>query len=207
MSALYRKTVIWAGITLAAYLIFFFFFDKPIDLWAHANWAETGIFQAGTYISYLADGSFLWLAVALCFILILIIDPSIRKQWSKILLYICICFAVSIVIGEGLKYLLARYRPVMLFDHDLYGLHFFSADWNINSTPSDHTIRAFSIFTALALYYRRLAVLFIAVAVLVGLSRIAVTAHYLSDVIFGAYIGIFTSLWVNKKYFHGKKAV
>lgn len=49
--------------------------------------------------------------------------------------------------------------------------------------------------------YRRFAVVFISIATLIGASRVAVTAHYPSDVVFGAFIGIFTALWVYKHFF------
>ena len=90
----------------------------------------------------------------------------------------------------------------MLFEYDLYGLHFFSAEWALNSTPSGHTLRAFSLLTALSMLYRRFTILFISIAVLVGASRVAVTAHYPSDVIFGAFIGILTALWTYKHFFN-----
>ena len=42
--------------------------------------------------------------------------------------------------------------------------------------------------------YRRFAVVFISIAILIGVSRVIVTAHYPSDVVFGAFIGVFTAL-------------
>jgi membrane-associated phospholipid phosphatase len=89
----------------------------------------------------------------------------------------------------------------MLFEHNLYGMHFFSSEWLLNSTPSGHSLRAFSVFTALSLLYRRFTVVFISVAVLIGASRVVVTAHYPSDVVFGAFIGIFTAAWTYKYFF------
>jgi membrane-associated phospholipid phosphatase len=109
--------------------------------------------------------------------------------------------AIAIIIGDGLKYLLGRHRPVMLFDHNLYGLKFFSSEWALNSSPSGHTIRAFSLLTALSMVYRRFTVVFILIALLIGASRVAVTAHYPSDVLFGALIGILTSVWTYQYFF------
>ena len=109
---------------------------------------------------------------------------------AKFLLYVCISCAIAIVIGEGLKYLLARHRPVMLFKDKLYGLSYLSSEWAYNSTPSGHTLRAFSILTALSLRFRRLMPVFITLAVLIGLSRVAVTDHYPSDVLAGTFLGI-----------------
>ena len=49
--------------------------------------------------------------------------------------------------------------------------------------------------------YRRFTAVFISIALLIGVSRIVVTAHYPSDVVFGAFIGIFTALWTYKYFF------
>jgi membrane-associated phospholipid phosphatase len=201
MEDLFKKTAVTAGITAIIYLVLFSFFDKSIHLWVHNNYSNTWLFQSGSYISYLARGEYIRLGIALCFILTLISDPDIKRRWTKYLIYICISGSIAIIIGDGLKYLLGRYRPIMLFEHNLYGLHFFSSEWALNSTPSGHTVRAFSLLTAASLLYRRFTVVFISVAVLIGASRVAVTAHYTSDVLFGAFIGIFTAAWTYKYFF------
>jgi membrane-associated phospholipid phosphatase len=201
IEGLLRKTIFSAVIASVAYLVLFIYFDRTIDLWIHNNFSNTWLPHVGSYISYLADGSFVRLGIAFCFILVLISDYRLKKRRSKVLLYICICVAISIIIGDGLKYLLGRHRPVMLFDHNLYGLHFFSSEWALNSSPSGHTIRAFSLLTALSMLYRRFTVVFILIALLIGASRVAVTAHYPSDVLFGAFIGIFTAVWTYQYFF------
>jgi membrane-associated phospholipid phosphatase len=211
MENLSKKTAVAAGITFAIYLILFFLVDRAVALWVHKNWVNTWVFQLGAYISYLAQGNFVKLGLALGFILIIIVDPELKKNWTRSLLYICTAGAIAIISGDGLKYLLGRYRPIMLFEQNLYGLHFFSSKWALNSTPSGHTVRAFSLLTALSLLHRRFAVVFLSVATLIGASRVAVTDHYPSDVLFGAFIGIFTALWTYKHFFlkdmEGKKVI
>jgi membrane-associated phospholipid phosphatase len=201
MENLFKKTAITAGITGIIYLLLFVFFDRAVDLWLHNNYSNTWLTQSGTYISYLANGEFVTLGLAIGFILIIIIDPGLTRRWTKNLVFICISGSIAIIIGEGLKYLLGRYRPIMLFEDNLYGLHFFSSKWALNSTPSGHTVRAFSLLTALSLLYRRFTVVFISVAGLIGASRVVVTAHYPSDVLFGAFIGIFTAVWTYQYFF------
>lgn len=201
MENLYKKTAITAGVKAIIYLILFVFIDKTIDLWIHNNWSNTLVSQLGIYISYLAKGEFIKLGLAACFIFIVVRDPLLNNRWTNYLLYICITGAIAIIISDGLKYLLGRYRPIMLFEDNLYGLHFLSSKWALNSTPSGHTVRAFSLLTALSLLYRRLTVVFISIAVLIGVSRVAVTAHYPSDVLFGAFIGIFTAVWTYQYFF------
>ena len=203
MEDLWRKTAVAGGITFVIYLVLFAFVDRGVDLWVHNNWAQTWAPGGGAYISLLGRGSFIKLGLALGFILILAADAGLEKKWTRNLLYICVTGAVAIIIGEGLKYLLGRYRPIMLFEQNLYGLTFFSSKWALNSTPSGHTVRAFALLTAASLLCRRGAAtaLFLSLAALIGLSRIVLTDHYPSDVLFGAYIGIFTALWTYKYFF------
>ena len=201
MEGLLKKTAVSAVIAAISYLALFVFFDRAVDLWIHNNCSKTWLPHLGNCISYLANGSFVSLGIALCFILILISDSGVKRRGTKVLLYICISGAIAIVIGDGLKYLLGRYRPIMLFEHNLYGLHWFSAEWALNSTPSGHTLRAFALLTALSMLYRRFTVVFVSIAVLIGASRVAVTAHYPSDVLFGAFVGIFTAAWTYKRFF------
>ncbi len=190
-----NKTIIFALIAVIVYLVFFFFLDRTIDLWVNDNYAETWLHDLGYYISYSAYDPFIKVGLAFCFIMIFVIDPGIKKQWVRSLLYICVSVSIAIIIGDGLKFILGRYRPVMLFENNLYGLTLFSTEWALNSSPSGHTLRAFALMTALSLLYRKFAVVFISIAVLIGLSRIVVTDHYPSDVLFGAFIGVITSVW------------
>jgi membrane-associated phospholipid phosphatase len=201
MEDLGKKTAVAAGITFIIYLILFLFVDRAVDLWVHNDYAHTWVFPAGTYISYLAIGAAIKLGIALGFILIIVVDAGLEKKWSRNLLYICVTGACAIIIGEGLKFLLGRYRPIMLFEQNLYGLHFFASKWALDSTPSGHTVRAFSLLTAVSLLHKRFAPVFLSLAALIGVSRVMVTDHYPSDVLCGAFIGIFTALWAYKYFF------
>jgi membrane-associated phospholipid phosphatase len=201
MDKLPKTTLISFVVCAFLYLLLFLFLDRPVDLWVHNNCSGTQIEALGTFISYWGYGSALEILLAVGFIVGvtgLVLDDGKEKYWISCLLYVCVSCAVAITIGDGLKILLARYRPIMLFESGKYGLHFFSTNWVLNSTPSGHTLRAFSLMTALSMVLPQGRILFIAVAVLIGISRIVVTAHYPSDVLFGAFIGIFCALWTYK---------
>jgi len=200
MDELLKKTIIAALVAAAVYLAFFLWLDRPVDVWVHRNLAGTWIYRAGTDVSAAATGSYLRLGLALALILVVVVDPRLERRWTRNLLYVCLSCSVALIIGEGLKYLLGRHRPAMFFESEQYGLTFFAENSAQHSSPSGHTLRAFSILTALALLFRRWRYLFIAAAVLVGASRVLVTAHYPGDVLFGAFIGIFSALWV-RRYF------
>lgn len=112
--------------------------------------------------------------------------------------------AVSIAAG-GLavniaKPVIGRIRPRALFEDGTYGIKMFSFDWGMNSFPSGHAQMAFSLGTALALIFPRLAVPILALAAAIAATRVLGTVHYLSDIVMGAYVGIAAPLLI-KRYF------
>lgn len=66
------------------------------------------------------------------------------------------------------------------------------------SFPSGHTITAFSIATAVGLFYPSLMLVLLCVAALIAASRIVLGMHFLSDVLVGTLIGAslgYTAFW------------
>ena len=57
------------------------------------------------------------------------------------------------------------------------------------SFPSDHAAVAFAIAFGVLAFSRRIGILFLVAATLIGLSRIALGLHYPSDVIAGVLVG------------------
>jgi len=193
------KTVLAFVGTAFLYVLLFIFVDRPVDLWVHARFAGSRVHTLGSAVSGLASSPLVETGLSLGLLTAVIgvvSNGGKERPWTMPLFYVCLSCAAAIVIGEGLKIILARYRPVMLFEQNLYGFHFFSTEWALNSTPSGHTLRAFSVMTALSVLFRHRWIPLIGAAALVGLGRIAVTAHYPGDVLFGAFIGVFTALWV-----------
>jgi membrane-associated phospholipid phosphatase len=64
------------------------------------------------------------------------------------------------------------------------------------SLPSGHTTTAFAALVAIGAIFPRARLFLWGYALLIAASRIAVTAHYSSDVIAGAVVGAFGALWV-----------
>jgi membrane-associated phospholipid phosphatase len=122
----------------------------------------------------------------------------IRQAWN--FWFIILACLVSGVIHHGLKIIIGRYRPRYLISEDLYGISPFNFDIAQNAFPSGHSQTIFSICAGLALVYPRFAGLFLMLAGVVAISRIALLAHYPSDVLFGAYLGICTAILLKRHY-------
>jgi len=104
--------------------------------------------------------------------------------------FIFLSIAVSGLISNAIKFSLGRYRPRYLFEQDLYGFNFFSTQWGMNSFPSGHSQAGFAAMTALLIVFPRYDVFWILIAVLVALSRVVTTVHYLSDAVAGSWLAI-----------------
>ncbi len=102
--------------------------------------------------------------------------------------------AMAMVTNQLISHLWDRPRP---FAAHAASTHLLSAPSSDPSFPSDHAAVAFAIAFAVLAYSRRAGGLFLAFAVLIGLSRIALGLHYPSDVLVGMIVGYGAALMVN----------
>jgi undecaprenyl-diphosphatase len=84
-----------------------------------------------------------------------------------------------------LKRRFKRQRPCAGAPHPLYGVR--ASD--CFSFPSGHSATSFAIATVLGLAFPAEAVLFLALAACVAVSRVALGLHYVSDVVAGSALG------------------
>jgi membrane-associated phospholipid phosphatase len=113
-----------------------------------------------------------------------------NEIYSRRSLFIFASVALSGIIVDIIKWIFGRYRPVMLFEKGLYGFSFFGTGYEVTSFSSGHAVTAFSMALALSVLYPKGRIFFFMIAIAVSASRVFLTSHFLSDAIFGAYIGI-----------------
>ncbi|MFH1439596.1 MAG: phosphatase PAP2 family protein [Candidatus Woesearchaeota archaeon] len=104
-------------------------------------------------------------------------------------------FIAASIIVIILKLLVARERPIAFDTFSLF----------LYSFPSLHAAVCFAVVPILDIEFPKLKVLWISVGILVGLSRVYLQVHYLSDVIAGGIIGYcigITAFYINEKYFY-----
>jgi membrane-associated phospholipid phosphatase len=107
---------------------------------------------------------------------VLVVDVATRAGWSTLGPAVAALAATNLVV-EVLKRAVNRQRPDG--EHKRSNASF----------PSSHAANAFALAWVLSARWRRAAPGFLALAVLVGFSRMYLNRHFLSDVMVGAAIG------------------
>ena len=161
--------------------------DHQIAGWFHAHLSQAFV----NILRGLSEpGAAEWIGVVLFVAAILLVW---KRAWPA-LATIIIAVPGGMLLNELLKLAVHRHRPF---------LDGWFVDWSGYSFASGHTIGATLLYGQLLLFVlpvikskrrQRLAILFAAMLVmLVGFSRIALGAHYLSDVIAAIFLG---SVWL-----------
>lgn len=108
-----------------------------------------------------------------------------------------LAFLVSLVAGSAVlhvvKLVLGRRRPRDDLEMGLYGFAPLSFDLRYNSFPSGHALTIMCVAAIASAAWPWLAPLWFALAAWLGLTRALLTAHYLSDVLVGAGIGLISA--------------
>jgi membrane-associated phospholipid phosphatase len=110
--------------------------------------------------------------------------------------YFFVVIAGSGILAQLIKHLVGRARPSLMPQLGPFHFDLFSIRASLASFPSGHATTAFAAATALALFVPVWALPLFAGATLIAASRIAVGAHYLSDVIAGCLLGIGCAIFI-----------
>lgn len=112
---------------------------------------------------------------------------ALGKRWIGQSAYeMVLALVLSTLLAQILKRAFSRSRPYWI----LKNLNTYGIDLRDYSFPSGHTTAAFTVATTFSLYFPKLAVLFIAMAILVAVSRTYLAVHYPTDVLAGVILGI-----------------
>ena len=105
---------------------------------------------------------------------------------------------------RGLKTVLGRSRPRLLFEQNVHGFHPFDGlHWATQSFPSGHSQTIWAVMTVLMVLWPNCRLAFVVLGVLVSFSRVATTVHFLSDVVMGGFLGIAFALMIRGFFFLG----
>ncbi len=115
------------------------------------------------------------------------------KEWTRIFLAMLLAMMLAGVAGTGIKRTVPRARPSVQTDTRWGGPRFSS---KYHSFPSGHIGASTAFFGVLLIARRRVGLACLPIPILIGLSRMYIGAHYLSDVVCGAILGTLCALVV-----------
>jgi undecaprenyl-diphosphatase len=178
------------GIAIAALAIAlgFYFDDTVRDFMAEHQTPALRSFMR--YVSLFGD----WgphTALGLLLLAIAWIRDS--KKWTRVFLAMLIAMSLAGVTGHVIKRTIPRPRPSVHTDMHWGGPRFSS---RYHSFPSGHVDASIAFFFTLFLANRRIGLACFPIPILIGLSRMYLGAHYLSDVVCGAVLGILCAFLV-----------
>ncbi len=142
------------------------------------------------------SGWFLW-PLGLMFLALAALPPMLTPLSQRVLAVIMVrvgflftAIAVPSLFDTIIKRMIGRARPLIGggLDPFLYSPFVWRADYA--SMPSGHATTAFAALVAFGTLWPRSRTLWLVYALLIAVSRVVVTAHYPSDVLAGALVGI-----------------
>lgn len=116
------------------------------------------------------------------------------KKWVRIFLAMLIALSIAGLAGRAIKITTGRARPSVKAEHVWNGLRVSGSKYH--SFPSGHVDASMGFFGLLLLARRRIGLACLPIPILIGFSRLYLGAHYLSDVVCAAVLGILCALLV-----------
>jgi membrane-associated phospholipid phosphatase len=158
---------------------------------------------------YGESGYLLALSAALVLVLIGVLQRRWRRRIALAAALLCgraayffVVIALSGIVAQLVKHLIGRARPSLMPQLGAFHFDLFSIRTSLASFPSGHATTVFAAATALALFVPVWALPLFAGATLIAASRIAIGAHYLSDVVAGSLLGIVCAILVARAFAH-----
>ncbi|GGF94952.1 MULTISPECIES: phosphatase PAP2 family protein [Cysteiniphilum] len=192
---LIKITLIYGIVTLIICAISYIYFDRLLVTSISEQLQHNILIKLSNILSFIFDPNN-WFVLFIILVIICIWQKTRDKLNPRLLAWTMSLF-ISIAAATVLKLTLARYRPELFLQEGLYGFHWLSHKRLFNSFPSGHATLGFAGLLGLAylVQNKKFTVLCIIIALIITISRILSSEHYLSDVLAGVYIGVFSYLW------------
>lgn len=200
-----RNSALVAGLLLAVLAVAGLSDARVADAAAHA---PRGVIHLGVVLSRIGLSGYMLIvsaailmAMPLAYggILTRVLDLPASTLGERAAYFFAV-IAGSGLICQALKHMIGRARPRMLGEYGAYHFEGFSLRSGLESFPSGHTTTIFAAAFAFSLFLPRWRTGYYALAVVVGLARIAACNHFPSDVVGGAILGTVVAAWMTRVF-------
>ena len=171
-------------------------FDRQISVWAQA--LPKPVRQVLAQFTPYGESAWILIPAAALFLLTAAVALFVRWKLMRTMLWQFTALYAFIFLGVGLpsvfttivKRIIGRGRPVHFDDVGILGFHANLSDWSYQSFPSGHSTTAFALAAVIGFASERWFYPVLLLAGVIGLSRLTLGAHYPTDVIAGAIVGL-----------------
>ena len=201
----WKWILVGAVITAVLVLGCVFGWDKPLYSWIHNSmcnpWTMGDGFWCG--VAFVLGKIFstkVWFFASLLAVITFFVYKAVTNEndfrfaFVKIknsYAFYLLCSVVMAIVTTGvLKVLIGRSRPII---YEALNATFFvpgTIESVFNSMPSGHTAVSFAGLVMLGMLHPRIKWATWTLAIIIGISRVYIGAHWVGDVILGAFIGM-----------------
>ena len=186
--------LIWAGILLIALGIAALTIDRALAHFIYDH-VDAGTHKFLNGITHYAKAGH-WLAVAI----LALAGAALARHFGAngrdlpLLINYSLAFIASLTVGSAvlhaIKLVLGRRRPRDDMEMGLYGFVPLAFNLDYNSFPSGHALTICCVAVIFTCVWPALWPVWFAIAAVLAVTRALLTAHFLSDVLIGAGIGL-----------------
>ncbi len=192
-----NRLYVFGTVAILAIAVSIIWIDQPLATWIDAHqsvWLST----AGWWLE--EAGKSHWVLIY-CIGMIAFTWRSTRSEAYKFLAFF-VSVAASGILANLIKVVACRPRPPLFILQGIthWNVFGFQIEYIWNSFPSGHATTGLAIAISGAAIYPRLRWLFWSLGIAIALGRLAINAHFLSDVIAGGLLGAVVAVVVNKLF-------
>ena len=193
--------VIWSFLPVLISVTFcYFFVDRPVARWVQhlSHVSYHGVWSSHFAVALTQVAYALMLVIFLVYFYFAVKER--RDHWVRALAVLSVSVSLTFFVKTNLQFLFGRLGPryvdsnVLLFVRNprLYGFH-----WLHNGGfPSGHMAMLSAGLMALTLFYPKLKWLMVLLLFIMAGTLLILNYHFVSDLIFGTYLGISLTLAV-----------